>query len=41
VGLSATKKACEDLGGSFSVHTEPGRGTTFEFSFPLGDTAVA
>lgn len=36
VGLSATRKACEDLGGAFRVRSEQGRGTSFEFSFPLG-----
>lgn len=36
VGLSAAVKHCEELGGTVSVESTPGRGTTFVFTFPRG-----
>jgi two-component system, chemotaxis family, sensor kinase CheA len=33
VGLGALRAAVERLGGVIAVHSEPGQGTTFEFSF--------
>ncbi|HZQ78982.1 MAG TPA: response regulator [Acidimicrobiia bacterium] len=35
VGLDAVRAAAQALGGSVSVHTEPGKGTTFTVSLPL------
>jgi two-component system chemotaxis sensor kinase CheA len=34
VGLSIVKAACDQLGGSIGVDSEPGAGTTFRFSWP-------
>ncbi|OYP37901.1 hypothetical protein CGZ80_04025 [Rhodopirellula sp. MGV] len=34
VGLGAVKAACEELGGSISVRSKVGRGTTFTIRFP-------
>ncbi len=34
VGLSVVRDACFQLGGSIDVASEPGRGTTFRFSWP-------
>jgi HPt (histidine-containing phosphotransfer) domain-containing protein len=38
VGLAAVRAALLELGGSVRVHSQDGRGTTFEFSFPPADT---
>lgn len=35
VGLSAVREACLALGGSIQTKSEPGRGTVFQFRFPL------
>jgi len=42
VGLVAVRRACEQLGGSFAVSSQPGRGTRFEFrfQFELGRAAL-
>lgn len=37
VGLSAVRARCQELGGTWSLRSEPGRGTTFEFAFALVD----
>lgn len=34
VGLAAVREACEGLGGSIAVESEPGEGTLFRFTFP-------
>ncbi len=39
VGMGAVKEACDALGGHIGVETEAGKGTTFEFSFPLDSMA--
>jgi two-component system chemotaxis sensor kinase CheA len=36
VGLSAVRDACTANGGSISVQSQPGRGTSFCFSFHVG-----
>jgi two-component system chemotaxis sensor kinase CheA len=33
-GMIAVRKACEAVGGSVEVHSEPGRGTSIRFVFP-------
>lgn len=38
VGLSSVKHACEEAGGSISVSSEQGKGTTTTFRFPLNET---
>ena len=38
VGLDAVKAAVEDLGGSVSVTSEPGKGSSFKISFPNPST---
>jgi len=35
VGLDVVRRNIETLGGSITVHTEPGRGTTFHIRLPL------
>jgi chemotaxis protein histidine kinase CheA len=35
VGLSAVRDACAAVGGSIDVHSEPGKGTTFSFTFSV------
>lgn len=40
-GLSASRNACLALGGSISVTTEPGRGTTFSFRIPDEDAPAS
>lgn len=37
-GVSACHNACLDLGGSVSIRSERGRGTTFQFLIPSDDT---
>lgn len=34
VGMGAVKETCEELGGSLSIETVRGQGTTFRFTFP-------
>ena len=34
LGLSICKKICQDLGGSISVESEPGKGTAFKIEIP-------
>ncbi len=34
VGMGAVRAACDELGGAVSVTSEPGKGTTFQFSMP-------
>jgi signal transduction histidine kinase len=34
IGLAAVKQACEAEGGRVELHSDPGHGTTFTFSFP-------
>lgn len=34
VGMAAIRQACSDKGGTISLDTAPGAGTTFRFSFP-------
>jgi HPt (histidine-containing phosphotransfer) domain-containing protein/PAS domain-containing protein len=40
-GVSACYAACASLGGSVSVNSTPGRGTTFEFRIPADKTVSA
>ncbi len=35
VGMSAVRAACEALGGTIAVHTEPGQGTRVELRMPI------
>jgi len=37
VGMGAVVQACRDLGGSVDVRSEPGRGTTVSFRFPVDE----
>ena len=44
LGLSAVREACAAIGGTISIESERGRGTTFRFSVPvdaLGRPAIA
>jgi signal transduction histidine kinase len=34
IGLAAVRDACTEIGGQVAVTSEPGRGTTFRFTFP-------
>jgi two-component system chemotaxis sensor kinase CheA len=34
IGLAAVRDACTEIGGQVAVSSEPGRGTTFRFTFP-------
>ncbi len=34
IGLAAVKRFVEERGGEISVHSEPGKGTMFEFTIP-------
>jgi PAS domain S-box-containing protein len=36
LGLSLVKEAVEKLGGNISVHSQPGRGSTFRVALPVG-----
>jgi chemosensory pili system protein ChpA (sensor histidine kinase/response regulator) len=35
VGMAVVRAACVDTGGHYDVWSEPGRGSRFEFSWPL------
>ena len=41
VGLAAVRQAVRDMGGEVTLRTEPGRGTTFTFTFPDHAVGVA
>lgn len=40
IGLSIVKQLCELLDATIELHSEPGRGTTFQVTFPARYTAV-
>ncbi len=39
-GVSACYNVCRDMGGSFSISTSPGTGTTVRFALPSDDSAT-
>jgi two-component system chemotaxis sensor kinase CheA len=39
VGMSAVYRAVLDVGGKMTVHSEPGKGTSFEITVPVGEDA--